>query len=49
MGSTVIVHDSTFHPSLKEEANERNHSTFKDAYEVGKKCKAEFIVLTHFS
>ena len=49
MKSTVVVHDSTFDLSLKKKALENLHSTFKDAYKVGKICKAEFTVLSHFS
>ena len=49
MDSTVIFHDATFEIGLRDKAKVHLHSTFKDAYNVGKKCNAEFVVLTHFS
>jgi len=34
-GSTILIHEATFHPKLKENAKNHLHSTFEDAWRVG--------------
>ncbi|KAK4267424.1 hypothetical protein QN277_024207 [Acacia crassicarpa] len=48
-GATVLIHEATFEDALLEEAISRNHSTTKEAVEVGDSANAYRIVLTHFS
>ncbi|OVA20274.1 tRNase Z endonuclease [Macleaya cordata] len=48
-GATVLIHEATFEDSLVEEAIARNHSTTKEAVEVGDSAGAYRIILTHFS
>ncbi|XAR50668.1 Ribonuclease Z [Bertholletia excelsa] len=48
-GATVLIHEATFEDGLVEEAIARNHSTTKEAIEVGDSAGAYRIILTHFS
>ncbi|KAM7483770.1 hypothetical protein LguiB_008353 [Lonicera macranthoides] len=48
-GATVLIHEATFEDALLEEAIARNHSTTKEAVEVGDTAGAYRIILTHFS
>ncbi|KAI3759699.1 hypothetical protein L6452_07708 [Arctium lappa] len=48
-GATVLIHEATFEDALVEEAIARNHSTTKEAIEVGDAAGAYRIILTHFS
>ncbi|XVE88856.1 hypothetical protein DITRI_Ditri19aG0102400 [Diplodiscus trichospermus] len=48
-GATVLIHEATFEDGLVEEAIARNHSTTKEAIEVGNSAGAYRIILTHFS
>ncbi|KAF2323437.1 hypothetical protein GH714_035450 [Hevea brasiliensis] len=48
-GATVLIHEATFEDDLVEEAVARNHSTTKEAIEVGNSAAAYRIILTHFS
>ncbi|KMS95093.1 hypothetical protein BVRB_012540 [Beta vulgaris subsp. vulgaris] len=48
-GATLLIHEATFEDSLAEEAIARNHSTIKEAMEVGTSAGAYRIILTHFS
>ncbi|TYG97927.1 hypothetical protein ES288_A10G077200v1 [Gossypium darwinii] len=48
-GATVLIHEATFEDGLVDEAIARNHSTTKEAIEVGNSAGAYRIVLTHFS
>ncbi|CAL1400324.1 unnamed protein product [Linum trigynum] len=48
-GATVLIHEATFEDGLMEEAVARNHSTTKEAIEVGDSAGAYRIILTHFS
>ncbi|KAF2301186.1 hypothetical protein GH714_020717 [Hevea brasiliensis] len=48
-GATVLIHEATFEDDLVEEAVARNHSTTKEAIEVGDSAGAYRIILTHFS
>ncbi|KAL0319282.1 UNVERIFIED_CONTAM: tRNAse Z TRZ4, mitochondrial [Sesamum angustifolium] len=51
-GATVLIHeasDATFEDSMVDEAIARNHSTTKEAVEVGDSAGAYRIILTHFS
>ncbi|XP_048234023.1 tRNAse Z TRZ4, mitochondrial isoform X2 [Ricinus communis] len=48
-GATVLVHEATFEDDLMDEAVAKNHSTTKEAIEVGNLAGAYRIILTHFS
>lgn len=48
-GATVLIHEATFEDGMAEEAIARNHSTTKEAIEVGESADAYRIILTHFS
>ncbi|PSS07413.1 Zinc phosphodiesterase ELAC protein like [Actinidia chinensis var. chinensis] len=52
-GATVLIHEASFHATfedaLVDEAIARNHSTTKEAIEVGDAAGAYRIILTHFS
>ncbi|KAF7814244.1 tRNase Z TRZ3, mitochondrial-like [Senna tora] len=48
-GATVLIHEATFEDALLEEAIARNHSTTKEAVEMGDSANAYRIILTHFS
>ncbi|EYU21483.1 hypothetical protein ABFS82_09G108200 [Erythranthe guttata] len=48
-GATVLIHEATFEDSMIDEAVARNHSTTKEAVEVGNSAGAYRIILTHFS
>ncbi|XP_027125007.2 tRNase Z TRZ3, mitochondrial [Coffea arabica] len=47
--ATILVHEATFEDGLIEEAIARNHSTTKEAVEVGASAGAYRVILTHFS
>ncbi|CAN1788963.1 tRNAse Z TRZ4, mitochondrial [Linum perenne] len=47
--ATVLIHEATFEDGLMEEAVAKNHSTTKEAIQVGVKAGAYRIILTHFS
>ncbi|ERN15071.1 tRNAse Z TRZ4, mitochondrial [Amborella trichopoda] len=47
--ATVLIHEATFEDGMVEEAIARNHSTTKEAVEVGASAGAYRVVLTHFS
>ncbi|XP_021749955.1 tRNase Z TRZ3, mitochondrial-like [Chenopodium quinoa] len=48
-GATVLIHEATFEDALMDEAVARNHSTTKEAIEVGEAAGVYRIILTHFS
>ncbi|XP_015866902.4 tRNase Z TRZ3, mitochondrial [Ziziphus jujuba] len=48
-GATVLIHEATFEDGMVDEAIARNHSTTKEAIEVGNSARAYRIILTHFS
>ncbi|CAN8269243.1 unnamed protein product [Cochlearia groenlandica] len=48
-GATVLIHEATFEDALVEEAVAKNHSTTKEAIDVGSSAGVYRIVLTHFS
>ncbi|KAL5822801.1 hypothetical protein ACOSQ4_020701 [Xanthoceras sorbifolium] len=48
-GATVLIHEATFEDEMVEEAIAKNHSTTKEAIEVGSSAGAYRIILTHFS
>ncbi|GMH15986.1 hypothetical protein Nepgr_017827 [Nepenthes gracilis] len=48
-GATVLIHEATFEDGMADEAVARNHSTTKEAIEVGAAAGAYRIILTHFS
>uniref|UniRef100_A0A1J3EY20 ribonuclease Z n=1 Tax=Noccaea caerulescens TaxID=107243 RepID=A0A1J3EY20_NOCCA len=48
-GATVLIHEATFEDALVEEAVVKNHSTTKEAIDVGSSAGVYRIILTHFS
>ncbi|CAA3018626.1 zinc phosphodiesterase ELAC 2 [Olea europaea subsp. europaea] len=48
-GATVLIHEATFEDSLMDEAIAKNHSTTKEAVEVGDSSGVYRVILTHFS
>ncbi|XP_021620709.1 tRNAse Z TRZ4, mitochondrial isoform X4 [Manihot esculenta] len=48
-GATVLIHEATFEDCMVDEAVEKNHSTTKEAIEVGDSAGAYRVILTHFS
>lgn len=48
-GVDLLIHEATFDPSLKAEANEWGHSTNADAAEIAGRCGAKRLLLTHVS
>ncbi|KAG5398515.1 hypothetical protein IGI04_020329 [Brassica rapa subsp. trilocularis] len=48
-GATVLIHEATFEDALVEEAVAKNHSTTKEAIDVGSSAGVYRIILTHFS
>ncbi|KAK3219885.1 hypothetical protein Dsin_013855 [Dipteronia sinensis] len=48
-GATVLIHEATFEDEMLEEAIAKNHSTTKEAIEVGSSAGVYRIILTHFS
>lgn len=47
--ATIVVHEATFSHELQETAIAKNHSTDREAIEIGMKLGAWRTVLTHFS
>ncbi len=45
----VLIHDSTFDDTLKEDAKEKKHSTCVEAAEIAKRGGAKELYLTHIS
>jgi ribonuclease Z len=45
----LLIHEGTFDASMKEEAEERLHSTVEGAAAVAKKAKAKRLIITHIS
>lgn len=48
-GATFVIHEATFESSMDQLALEKGHCTFKQAVEVCKAMKAQWVILTHFS
>lgn len=48
-GADLLIHEGTFDSSLKEEAEERMHSTVADAAMTAKKAGVKRLVITHIS
>ncbi len=48
-GADLLIHESTFDSSMKDEAAERMHSTAADAATVAKEAGAKMLLLTHIS
>ncbi|CAI9773413.1 unnamed protein product [Fraxinus pennsylvanica] len=48
-GATVLIHEATFEDSLSKEAEEKKHSTIKEAMEAGNSSGVYRLILTHFS
>lgn len=49
MNSDVLIHEATMEDELASEAIVKMHSTTSQAIDVGKKMKAKYVLLTHFS
>jgi ribonuclease BN (tRNA processing enzyme) len=49
MDATLLIHESTFDPSLSEMALQKRHSTSNEALEVARGMRAYRTILTHFS
>ena len=49
LNADLLIHESTYMESQKEEALERMHSTALEAAEIAKKAKVKKLILTHFS
>lgn len=47
--ATILIHEATFEDALIEDALAKNHSTTKEAIDVGSSAGVYRIVLTHFS
>ncbi|CAN8321520.1 unnamed protein product [Cochlearia groenlandica] len=47
--ATILIHEATFEDALLEEALAKNHSTTKEAIDMGSSANVYRIVLTHFS
>jgi len=45
----VLIHDSTFDPTMSREAHEQGHSTSLDAAVIAKKANVKSLFLTHIS
>lgn len=48
-GATILIHEATFEDGMAGEAIAKNHSTTKEAIEVGNSAAAYRVILTHFS
>jgi ribonuclease Z len=48
-GADLLIHEGTFDASLKDEAEERMHSTVEGAASVAKKAKVKKLIVTHIS
>lgn len=47
--STVLIHEATMEDELAEQARYKMHSTVSQAIEQGRRMRARYTVLTHFS
>jgi ribonuclease Z len=48
-GATLLIHEATLEDDKPETALEKGHSTFSQAIEVGRRMRAQHILLNHFS
>ncbi|KAE8703229.1 F-box/WD repeat-containing protein 7-like [Hibiscus syriacus] len=48
-GAAILIHEATFEDGMAGEAIAKNHSTTKEAIDVGNSADAYRIILTHFS
>lgn len=48
-GSTVLIHEATMEDELAEQARFKMHSTVSQAIEQGRRMRARYTILTHFS
>lgn len=47
--SDVLIHEATMEDDLTKEARIKMHSTVSQAIDIGRRMKAKFVILTHFS
>ncbi|KAG5676053.1 hypothetical protein PVAND_005907 [Polypedilum vanderplanki] len=47
--SDILIHEATMEDDLWKEARIKMHSTVSQAIDVGKKMRARYVILTHFS
>ncbi|KAM9296620.1 zinc phosphodiesterase ELAC protein 2 [Gastrophryne carolinensis] len=47
--ATLLIHEATLEDGLEKDALEKAHSTTSQAIDVGKRMKAEYMMLNHFS
>ncbi|KAH6915798.1 tRNA processing endoribonuclease [Coprinopsis sp. MPI-PUGE-AT-0042] len=48
-GATLLIHEATMADDQADMARQKKHSTFGQAINIGKRMRAETILLTHFS
>jgi ribonuclease Z len=48
-GADLLIHDGMFSEEMREEANERGHSTTRQAAEIARQAGAASLLLTHIS
>ncbi|OCH93318.1 hypothetical protein OBBRIDRAFT_790349 [Obba rivulosa] len=48
-GATVLIHEATLGDDQEEMAKAKQHSTFSQAVDIGRRMNAEKVLLTHFS
>ena len=49
MNSTLFIHEGTFDSDMTEDAEEKMHTTFGQAIEIGEGNMSKYIAITHFS
>lgn len=47
--AALLIHEATFDDSMEEDAERKRHSTVGQALDVGRRMRAQQIILTHFS
>lgn len=47
--SDVLIHEATMEDDLAKEARIKMHTTVSQAIDVGKRMRARYVILTHFS
>lgn len=47
--AALLIHEATFDDSMEEDAERKKHSTVGQALDVGRRMRAQQVILTHFS